>query len=559
MQEGQEFDKKALAFLKEKNTDWDELAKDCVSFANATGGKIAIGIDDDASEPPATQIINSRWIDAIRKQIGQRTYNVGLTPQIAKAANGGEYIEVVISRNAQSVAATTDGRYYIRVSDECKPVLPDDLLRLSADKNALIWEEQINRKVPKERIDPEKYQQFLADIRASKRVTEFVKQKADDEILTHYLFVKGDHLTNLGILWIGQRQDRLTLLYAPVIQFIKRDEREQKVNKIVWDDFRLNPKELLQAVQNEIPDWQEGVEIPDGLYRPMVPNYSIELVRELVANALVHKMYTVRGDIFINLFTDRLEIHSPGLLPLGVTPQNILSQSVRRNSYLAQVFYDLALMEREGSGYDRVYEILVSEGKPLPVVEEDNDRVTVTAYRQIIKPEIIRLIEKANAEYQLRQKEIISLGLIAQSSTLSALELGKRLNIKEPQGIRNWLGRLTEFGLVESKGNTKATEYFINPAYLKRLNFKGKTDLKKIAPHRLKELICADLEIYKVAPLKEIHERIGKEINERAVKRQIDVLRAEGRIIRISKAKHTQYAINQNLSNNPDMVDKNDA
>ena len=521
-----------------------------MSFANATGGKIAIGIDDDANEPPATQTINGKWIDAIRKQIGQRTYNVGVTPQIAKAANGGEYIEVVISRNAQSVAATTDGRYYIRVSDECKPVLPDDLLRLSADKNALIWEEQINRKVPKERIDQDKYRQFLADIRASKRVTEFVKQKADDEILTHYLFVKGDYLTNLGILWIGQRQDRLTLLYAPVIQFIKRDEREEKVNKIVWDDFRLNPKELLQAVQNEIPDWQEGVEIPDGLYRPMVPNYSIELVRELVANALVHKMYTIRGDIFINLFTDRLEIHSPGLLPLGVTPQNILNQSVRRNSYLAQVFYDLTLMEREGSGYDRVYEILLSEGKPLPVVEEGDDRVVVTAYRRIIKPEIIRLIEKANAEYQLRQKEIISLGLIAQSSSLSALELAKRLNIKEPQGIRNWLGRLIEFGLVESKGNTKATEYFINPAYLRRLNYKGKTDLVKIAPHRLKELILADLEIYHTAPINDIHERIGREISGRKIKRQIDTLIQEGKISKVGVNNHTRYSLNQKLSNN---------
>lgn len=543
-------DKKALTFFKNNaNTDWDELAKDCVSFANANGGKILIGIDDDANEPAATQVIDRKWLDAIRKQISQRTYNVSVTPQIVAAVNGGEYIEVVISRNAQSVAATTDGRYYIRVSDQSKPVLPDELLRLAADKNALIWEEQTNRKVPISRVDETQYRQFLTDVRASGRVTAFVKEKSDDEILEHYLFTKGDYLTNLGVLWIGQRQDRATLLYAPVIQFIKKDEREQKVNKIVWDDFRLNPKELLQAVQNQIPDWQEGVEIADGIYRPMVPNYSIELVRELVANALVHRMYTVRGDIFINLFTDRLEIHSPGLLPLGVTPQNIISQSVRRNNHLAQVFYDLQLMEREGYGYDRVYEILLSEGKPVPVVEEGDDRVTVTAYRHIIKPEIIRLIEKANEEYQLRQREIISLGLIAQHTSLPALELAKRLNIKEPQGIRNWLGRLVEVGLIESKGKTKGTEYCINPAYLRRLNYKGKTDLAKIAPHRIKELILADLEIYHTAPLKDIQERIGKEISERKIKRQIDALIEEGMITKVGVKNHTKYSHNQKLSN----------
>lgn len=557
MQEGQEMDKKALAFLREKNTDWNELAKDCVSFANANGGKILIGIDDDATEPSPKQTIEAKWIDEIRKQISQRTYNVSVTPQLMTAANGGQYIEVLISRNAQSVAATTDGRYYIRVSDDCKPIMPDELLRLAADKNALIWEEQTNRKVPKNRVDENKYKQFLADVRGSQRVSRFVKDKSDDETLEHYLFTKGEYLTNLGVLWIGQRQDRATLLHAPVIQFIKRDEREEKVNKIVWDDYYLNPKELLQAVQTQIPDWQEAVEIPDGLFRTSVPNYDIKVVRELVANALVHKSYTVRGDIFINLFTDRLEIHSPGLLPLGVTPQNIISQSVRRNNQLAQVFYDLGLMEKEGSGYDLIYETLLAEGKPVPMVEEGNDRVTVTVYRRIIKPESIRLIRKANEEYGLRQREIISLGLIAQHTSLSAPELAKRLDIKETQGVRNWLGRLPDLGLVETKGKTKGTEYFINPAYLRRLNYKGKTDLTKIAPHRLKELIVTDLEIYQPAPIRDIHERIGKEISERKVKRQIDALIEEGTVSKIGVNNHTRYSLNQNLSNNQQMVERN--
>lgn len=46
MEENKNIDKKSLAFLKEKKTDWDELAKDCVSFANAQGGIIILGIDD---------------------------------------------------------------------------------------------------------------------------------------------------------------------------------------------------------------------------------------------------------------------------------------------------------------------------------------------------------------------------------------------------------------------------------------------------------------------------------------------------------------------------------
>ena len=69
-------DKKALAFLKDsKNTDWNELAKDCVSFANANGGRILIGIDDDATEPAPQQTVDNKRLDLIRKQVSHRTYN----------------------------------------------------------------------------------------------------------------------------------------------------------------------------------------------------------------------------------------------------------------------------------------------------------------------------------------------------------------------------------------------------------------------------------------------------------------------------------------------------
>ena len=80
----------------------------------------------------------------------------------------------------------------------------------------------------------------------------------------------------------------------------------------------------------------------------------------------MHRPYTQRGDIFINLHPDRLEVVNPGLLPLGVTPQNILHTTVRRNEILARLFHDLKMMEREGSGFDKMYEVLLSQGRPAP-------------------------------------------------------------------------------------------------------------------------------------------------------------------------------------------------
>jgi ATP-dependent DNA helicase RecG len=263
-----------------------------------------------------------------------------------------------------------------------------------------------------------------------------------------------------------------------------------------------------------------------------------------LANALVHRTYSTRGDIFINIFPDRIEIHNPGRLPYGVTPQNILSQSIRRNEHLSKVFYELKLMEREGSGYDLIYELLLGNGKPLPLVQEGDDRVTVTIKKQFISKEIVKLMDKANQEYQLKQKEIIALGLIAQHSSLTAIDLSNILNQKDETGLRHWIGRLQDIGLINSKGKTKGTEYFINPDYLKRLNFKGKTTLKKIEAHRLQELIYQDLLIYPGSQIGDIHTRIGVEIPKRKLKTELDKLVDSEKLNKEGDKRWTKYSIN---------------
>ncbi|GIV30504.1 MAG: hypothetical protein KatS3mg028_1570 [Bacteroidia bacterium] len=312
------------------------------------------------------------------------------------AGNNAEFIEIKVLPSASTIASTSDGQYYIRIADNCKPVLPHELSRLFTDKSAFQWETKVVSKYNWNTCDQNKLKQFLTDIQNSQRVSDFVKQKSEEELLTYYQFIDSNgYLTNLGVLWLGTQQQRARLLYAPVVQFIKYNERGEKVRKEVWDDFTLNPKELIGSIWHSLPEWKEGIEISEGILgRHIVYHYNETVVRELLANALVHRPYTTRGDIFINLYPDKLEIHNPGLLPLGVTPQNILHQSVKRNEHLSKVFYDLGLMEREGSGYDKIYEMQVSEAKPLPEVQEGNDRVSVTIYNQIKNPDVIRFIEE---------------------------------------------------------------------------------------------------------------------------------------------------------------------
>jgi len=291
----------------------------------------------------------------------------------------------------------------------------------------------------------------------------------------------------------------------------------------------------------EIPDFREEYEIPHGFLTEAVPVYDERVIRELLVNALVHRPYTQRGDIFVSLHPDRLEIVNPGCLPVGVTPGNVLHRSVRRNELLARIFHDLILMEREGSGFDLMYEVLLSQGRPVPEIYEEPDRVCVIVRRRIVDREIINLMKEADVRFQLSQKEKICLGLLAQSSDIKALELAAMLELAGVEELKPWLDRLLEFGIVDKSGRTRGTKYFVKPSVMESLDMPTQTDLARIEPHRLRELVIEDLQRHPGSSIGQIRKRIGTEIDQKKVKRAIDVLIKEGRLSYHGEKKGRKY------------------
>lgn len=528
-QEGQLLDQKSLRAVTGKTADWNEIAKDCIAFSNATGGRLLLGIEDGQDAPPVGQHIPADLPDTVRRKLAERTVNVAVLTDVVTAPNYGQYIELRIPR-ALSVASTTDGRYFLRVADQSKPVTGEDVMRLASERSALPWETQTTLHIFRADADATKRDKLLQALRASDRVKASVKEKSDDELLDHYQLAQGNDLTNLGVLCLGRQHHRAQLTTAPVIQFIKYDERGQKVNKLVWDDHTQSPMEMIEAVWLEVPDFRERYELPDGLYRQNVPAFDEIVVRELLVNALVHRPYTQRGDIFLNLHPDRLEVVNPGPLPLGVTPQNVLHTTVRRNEHLARLFHDLKLMEREGSGFDKIFEVLLSQGRPAPELIETHDRVQVTVRRRILKPEVIDFIAKADQTYQLTQRERIALGLLAQHDALTARELAAKLELPSVEELQPWLKRLLDWHLVQSAGRTQATRYFVDPGLLRSLKFSGETTLKRIEPHRLAALVLEDLQRYPESAISDIHRRIGGEIHPKQVKRALEDLIGRGAV-----------------------------
>jgi len=499
---------KSLKKVVGSKSDMKDLAKTCVCLANAQGGYLFIGVEDDKKLPPSKQKIEQEDINKTIKSLRSLTDSVGLVnPKLITHENGGEYFIIQVYPSIKTIATTSDGRVFVRVGDECSPVKGEELTRLAHEKDAFQWELVITKNHIST-IDPIRIKNFIDDIRVSSNVSEFIKEQTDLDILEFYHLVDDGYLTNLGVLWLGDFKQRSKLNYPITVQYIVYDENEKKIRKVDWNLNQLNPKELILEIEKEAKELNYSFELPDGMFRKQIRYYAKDIVRELIINAFVHKSFTISGDIFISLYSDRLEIKNPGGLPLGVTKDNILHQVQRRNPSLINIFKALKLMENEGSGYDLIYERLSLDGKPYPLIESDINFVKITIYSNIINTEILQILDYLGNHYKLSQKEIIVLGVIVRERKISGFDLSKVLQLTDNDRLRVWVDNLIEKNILQTEGKTKGLMYMLNPKVLISLEHDLKPSLKTMEEPHLKALIKEDLKIHPRSKMVEIHTRI---------------------------------------------------
>lgn len=514
MEEGISIDYKSLKKVldsagKIKSDGLRDLAVTSVAFANVHGGKIIIGIGDKDKQPPLEQTITVKTANETVTRLKSLCFNVGFQlGEIETHANGSQFFSITVYPTLKSVATTADGKIYIRIGDQCQPARSEDIVRLASEKDAFQWELQ-TRNLSYTEIPEMNMRWFADEIRKSDRVKQNTKELSDIEIIEHYNLIDKGKLTNLGVLWLGTASQRSRLVYPLTVQYIVYDELEKKIRKEDWQDYSKNPKELLLEIEKEAIELTYYDEFPLGLFRNKIRHYDARLIRELLINAIAHKSYTISGDIFIKAYQDRLEITNPGGLPLGITKDNILHTTYRRNPHLIRILHDLKLMEGEGTGYNLIYEITSRDAKAFPIPISDYNSTSVIQYSRILDEEAVLLLDFIAKNYQLSQKEFITLGIITRRKKILATQLTKELQLTDEDRLRSYISKLSSQSIIINRGEKKGREYLVNPKLIASSKINIKPTLKTIEQPRLKALIEEVLKITPNLSIKIIHSKIG--------------------------------------------------
>ena len=400
------------------------------------------------------------------------------------------------------------GKYYIRKNDESVPVRPEDMIHLVTIKQQAQREIQLHD-ISYDQLDSSEVKKLCDDLRNPKntRVSDFIKSKSDYEICQYYGLIINDKASNLWILRCGTFEQRMRLNYPIGVQYIVYDNQWNKVRKQVRDKPILNPKDLLLDIEKQAIELSYYHEFSSGLFREQIRLYPQAVIRELLVNAFAHKAYTISADIFINVYPDHIQIHSPWWLPLWVTPSNILHTRVRRNPKIIDLFRDLYLMEGEWSWFDLIFELLAKNAKQEPIVSSDFDRVVVSIDSKISNLEHIKLMQYLVSHFtDLSQREWIALGIIWSHLRIWATDLYKKLQLTTNDAIKPWVNRIIDKWIITTRWTKKWLSYMINESLIKDLELQQKPSLKLTTPETLQELIKRTMKHWTSYSMRELYD-----------------------------------------------------
>lgn len=193
-----------------------------------------------------------------------------------------------------------------------------------------------------------------------------------------------------------------------------------------------------------------------GTRRVELDAYPLVVLRELTANAVLHRDWSLTGSrIRVQLFPDRIEWISPGGFPgrrKKVSFETLLHEHELRNHHLAQILYLSGRLEAFGLGYDSVAEAM-RRAPRVPVVSSTPEWFSICVWGKELRDEAQ---PAPLAELSPRQRQILD--LLHGGLTYSAQELAEALD-ETPRTIQRDLRTLLDEGRVIADGNTRNRRY----------------------------------------------------------------------------------------------------
>lgn len=379
--------------------------------------------------------------------------------QAVKAVDKGKpYIAYAIRvPRSTELHALSDGRVLIRSGKVNRPLGGQEILRLASAKNTGDFESDVIPGATKDDFSRKMIDEYLE--KRAERTKRPYNGKIDDLLLEIGAITPDGNPTVCGILLFSEYPQQWLpqsgVVFAKFVGttprgesglagYSRREELTGPVSRLIESTWNLVWSEMAVSA------------VVKGLEREETFEYPQFAVREALVNAICHRDYRLRGRrIEVRMFSDRLEVISPGGLPGFITVENIKDEHFSRNPRVVSGLFQWGYIEELGLGIDRMMEVMEQAGHSPPKFDARPYSFAVTLHNERKKPKPPEWTRNTN------HRQARALQYIRESGSITNREYRTLIQGVSAETLRLDLADMVEKGILIKVGSKKGTYYIL--------------------------------------------------------------------------------------------------
>lgn len=427
-----------LIDFKDKRIVPAKLAKTVSAMANAEGGEIYIGITEKEDRKFVWDGFNNEEeANPVVQVLESMLYlNCHYEAEFFEYGERGLVLRLIINKCSKVISTPEKKVYRRRNAQDLELKTSEEIRQLELNKGVTSYEDfTIN-------LD-------LQELTESNIIYEFLLENSFDmeprDFLRKNNLIEQEKPRVSGLLLFNDYpQAYIDRCGVKIIRYntsAEIPERKDMVNNPLTEEgclYKLsyNTVSKVQEIVDDIPCTKQGNKM----------HYPQEALHEIITNAILHRDYSIKDDIQVRIFNNRVEIESPGILPGYITIQNILSQRFSRNGTLVRIINKFVNPPNKdiGEGLNTAFDAMRDNGLMYPKIRQKENSVLV-----IIPNE------------RMPNSTDVLLNLLESHQVLTAYEIERKRIFESVHEKQKTLRKLKDDGIIESVLGTHGsdTEY----------------------------------------------------------------------------------------------------
>ena len=361
--------------LERKESFGAEAIETACAFANAHGGFIVIGVDNNGHL--AKKPLRGESLRDYENRIATST-----EPSVAVDAEkvefaGGEVVVLRVQENPVKPVAVK-GRCYIRKGSVNHQMTPSEIAESHLKSTGGSMDAVFVDGATRDDLDMDRVLEYMKMAKAARR-RDFPPDENPWTVLRKFQLVKSENEITRAAYLLFAKEPQIKFPQAIIHAGAFRDQGALILDSCdVAGNIQGQIEQTLAFIKRNI---RRTIVVSGKAEHDRYWEYPTEALREALANAVCHRDYGLANDIQVKILEDRIVIANPGQLPFDLTLEDLDDPELvshPRNRLIAQMFYDMHIIEHYGSGMRRIKKDCDKNGSPYPVMKSGNGEFRIT-------------------------------------------------------------------------------------------------------------------------------------------------------------------------------------